>query len=320
MQADQQINQDCEKRIAKGVPEPLYTLWNRAKNGSNATFAIGSRSIKRDFKRACSFSIVGCRTPEEQKPFINIYSWAAGFVAAVLLGCLVLMVIRRRTQAAEVFTSPARYDYQITRHHESGPETVTGQATRFIRHRPDEDQYPGELRRSIQLGEAEGDTDDRSAWRPYNSSTDTLVNPWAGRNPSKVSITNHAADEEHEGLIELETTGDNKTFFDPETGEFIHITPWKSTQDINDDTVNGDDKGSVKRAVGKMFPGGMALAAGKEVGAAVKSKSEEVTQSTGIERWSEEMMQRRRNIPHQAGDCTTGMKTNESPSGQPQTV
>lgn len=278
---------------------------------------MGSKFIKRDFRKACSFGIRGCEPLQDKTSVIKNHTLAVSITISLLLGSLCLILIRQRNRKSEIFTSPARFDYQITRHHESGPEVVTGQATRFLRHRPDEDQYPGELRRSIELGEVEGDTEDRSAWYRYDSSMDTLVNPWAGRNPSKVSITNPSGDEKHEGLIELETTGGNKTFFDPETGEFIHITPWKSTQDGNDGSVNGDDKGSVNRAVPKIFSGAFALAAGKQVDAAVKTKSEETTKGTAVERWGGEMMQRRHR-PHQAGDCVTGGATNETPSGRPQ--
>ncbi len=246
-QANQSIDQKRKERIARGVPDPLYNLWKRIPQSSTDFPATTSNSMKRDFTKACIFSIDGCQAQQDNSSMPPWYLLAIVFVSTVLVvGWFGLWFGRRQPPKGDVFTSPARFDYQIIRHHESGPEVLTGQAARFIRHRPDEDQYPGELRRSIQLGEADGDADDRSAWQPYNSSMDILVNPWAGHNPSKVSITNHAEDEKHEGLIELETAGDNKTFFDPETGEFIHITPWKSTQD-DDNSVKADDKGSVKR-------------------------------------------------------------------------
>ncbi len=309
----------------KGLPDPLYNLWKRIPQSSTDFPATTSNFRKRDFTKACSFSINGCQAQKDKSSMPPWYltSMSPWYLPAIVFVSTVLVVRwfglwfgGRQPPKGDVFTSPARFDYQITRHHESGPEVITGQAAKFIRHSPDEDQYPGELRRSIQLGEADGDADDRSAWQPYNSSTDTLVNPWAGHNPSKVSITNHPEDEKHEGLIELETAGDNKTFFDPETGEFIHITPWKSTQD-DDTSVKADDRGSVKRAIGKMFPGGMALGGGKAVGDAVKDKTEEVAKSTTIERWHDEMIQRK-GVPQQAGDCMTGDLTKEAPSGRPQ--
>jgi hypothetical protein len=276
----------------KGLPDPLYNFWKRIPHSSTDAPAFTSNFTKRGFTKACSFSIDGCQAQQDKSSMPHWYLLAILSVSTVLVvGWFGLWFGGRQPPKGDVFTSPARFDYQITRHHESGPEVITGQAARFIRHRPDEDQYPGELRRSIQLGEADGDADDRSAWQPYNSSMDILVNPWAGHNPSKVSITNHAENEKHEGLIELETAGDNKTFFDPETGEFIHITPWKGTQDDNN-SMGADDKGSVKRAIGKMFPGGMALGAGKAVGDAEKDKTEEGAKSTAIERWHDEMIQR----------------------------
>ena len=307
---------------------------------SRSRFSGLLKLIRRDFSKSCSFTIHDCRPGEEKTSRLGSYPLAILFALTVILGGLVCHLAWRRSQPSEVFVSPARFEYQITRHHERGPETTRGQATRIIRHRPDEDEYPGELRRSIQLGEAGGDSADKSLWQPYNSSTDTLVNPWPGKNPSKVSITNHAEDEHHEGLIELETTGGNKTFFDQDTGEFIHITPWHAPpDDLN--PVEGDKRGSVKRAIAKMFSGGTALGAGKVVGDAVKTKVDEEPKSTAIERLREEFAQhitsrdgeeskigaidrlreefaQRRCYTYQAGDCVTAELTKSGPNAQPQ--
>ena len=75
---------------------------------------------------------------------------------------------------------------------------------------------------------------------------------------------NDKFDETYENLIELEPEGPNKTFFDPETGDFIHLIPWKST----DDKVHGpkpDGKGSIKRAFAQMTHGATVSAGGKNI-------------------------------------------------------
>lgn len=287
----------------KGVLEPIYNIGKRALRGALTTDSkLAARRLK---------SVGGFRTGEcEVQEGSFLYAYVSGFAIAVtlVLGGLLLVCARGKAKREEVFTSPARFDYQITRHHKDGPQTVTWQAASFVRHKPDEDQYPRELRRSIQEGDSDTGAEYKNKWQRFNSSCDTLVNPQTGPNPSRVSIASQSADEKHEGLIELETTGDNKTFFDPDTGEFIHLTPWKSTYDEH--SVNGGDKGSVKRAVAKMFPGGVAWAAGKEVGEAVRSKTTSVEQRGG------DGMHRR--VPPQAGDCITGEVTHEAPSGRPQ--
>ena len=58
------------------------------------------------------------------------------------------------------------------------------------------------------------------------TSEDTLVGPWDNTTRStKVTLTDETTNKTYDNLIELETEGPSKTFFDPETGEFIQITP-----------------------------------------------------------------------------------------------
>ena len=228
----------------------------------------------------------------------------------VVLGAILLAFARRRSREGEPLQSVARNDVLVTRHHEKGTETVTGQGVHVIKHNPDHNHYPSHLRRRIQSVQAEdeNDPDEAAAWQPINSSSDTLVNPLTGPNPSKVSITDRSANEKHEGLIELETTGDNKTFFDPETGEFIHLTPWKSPN--KDDESNDDHsskaatKGDITRTIPRMATGLAAWAGGKDIDDVV----EKITDA------------KNKRIPQRAGDCLAGLVTNERPSGWPQTV
>ena len=118
------------------------------------------------------------------------------------------------------------------------------------------------------------------------------------------------------GLVELETTGDNKTFFDLETGEVVHLTPWKSTHNDdeepdNDRSLKADDKGSIRSAFAHMATGGAAWAGGKDVDEVLKTR---ITEVDG------KIKRMRMRIPHRAGDCLAGLVTNERRSGWPQTM
>lgn len=101
--------------------------------------------------------------------------------------------------------------------------------------------------------------------------------------PSKVrlhhrrSVSGPANGDEkvRENLIELPAKGKTKNFFDPNTGEFIHLVPW-STQNhsvfYNEDDRSAQDegvkeKGETKQKLVQMTAGGAALAGGKDIDA-----------------------------------------------------
>lgn len=252
----------------------------------------------------------------ERASSFHVYSKAALLCAIVILGALYLMYARQSARVEGGFQSPARSDVQVTRHHRQGTETTTDQTVRIVKQNPKDDQNAGQLRRRIRnlQNQDSKKSDDEAAWQPYESSTNTLVNPWIGPNPSKVSITNSSSNEKHEGLVELETTGDNKTFCDLETGQFVHLTPWKSThnddeQSDDDLSLKADDKGSTKSAFAHMATGGAAWAGGKDVDELLKIRITEVDGKI-----------KRTRIPHRAGDCLAGLVTNERRSGWPQTI
>ena len=241
----------------------------------------------------------------------TFYLLVSAFIT-VILGAILLLFARRRSRDGQPFQSSARDDILVTRHNEKGTETVAGQGVRVIKHNPNHNHYPSDLRRRIRSSQPEDENEpgEAAAWQSINSSFDTLVNPLIASNPSKVSITDRSANEKHEGLIELETTGDNKTFFDPETGEFIHLTPWRSPQKRDNESNDNHSgkaatRGDTPRALVRMATGLVAWAGGKEVDDALMRK---ITDAEN------------RNIAQRAGDCLAGLVTNEQPSGWPQTI
>ena len=249
---------------------------------------------------------------------INLGSSSLSSVAIVLastvfVGGMSLIVFRRRWRTEEVFTSPVRSDWQFTRHHQEGPETVSGEAYHIIRRNPEDDHPLGQLRQHIRSSQPDAvkNPTGEAIWQSHNTSEDTLVGPWKDTKwgASKVSLTSESSDEKHENLIELETEGPNKTFFDPETGEFIHLTPWKSTGDEEIRGLNPDRKGSIKRAFAQMTLGATGWAGGKNI----DDQLAEELQANGKSGEKELSLQ-------EPGDCVTGIKINKDPSGKPTMV
>lgn len=244
---------------------------------------------------------------------LDISSVAILLASTIIVGGLTLIVFRRYWRTEEVFTSPVRSDWQFTRHHQEGPETVSGEGYRMIRRNPEDGHPLGQLRehiRSSQPNAVENPTGE-PMWRSHNHSDETLVGPWRDTkwSTSKVSLMNDQSDETHRNLIELETEGPNKTFFDPETGEFIHLTPWKSA---GDDEVHGlrpDSKGSIKRAFAQMTLGATGWAGGKNIDDQLAEELQ--ANSKSAEKESDEL---------KAGDGITGDLINKCPSGKPTMV
>lgn len=255
------------------------------------------------------------------------------FVSLVLIGAIALAVVglliqigRRKSRTVPPFTCPARSEHshiQITRHYDSGSETFSGPGM-IIKEKPEGDrlvQFQRDMRRSQDHGQDLRDAD----WHWYNdTSAETLVAPWKDtRKPSHVSVLDESANEKHEGLIELQIAGKTKAFLKPSTGDFIHLKPWKRSDDGSSGSESeeewlkpkAEEKGSVHRVLGEMLAGGIMWAVGKSF---QKPTMEGLQRENGI--WGEEGLRRRRQVPQRVGDCLAGEITNECPSGKPTLV
>lgn len=243
--------------------------------------------------------------------FSRFSSVAIVLASTVMMGGMSLIVFRRYWRTDEVFTSPVRSDWELIRHHQEGLERERGEVHRIIRRNPEDDHPLGQLRqhiRSSQPNAVENPTGEPK-WQSHNNSEDTLVSLWKDTKwgTSKVSLTNDTSDEKHDNLIELETGGRDKTFFDPETGEFIHLTPWKSTGDEEFHGLEPNRKGSIKRAFAQMTLGATGWAGGKNID---DQLAEELQANSRGE-------EKKESNPQEPGDCVTGSSTNMAPSGKP---
>ncbi len=238
---------------------------------------------------------------------ISVFSYVAILLTSIVIsGCMSIILVRRYRRSKEIVTSPVKSDWQFTRHHEEGPETVSGEGYRMIRRNPEDGHPLGQLRRHIRSSQPDvvHNPTGEPKWYFCNTSEDILVRPWKDTKwgASKVSLTSDESNEKHENLIELETEGPNKTFFDPETGEFIHLTPWKSTGDEEVHGLKSEDKGSIKRAFATMTLGATGWAGGKDIDDQLAEELQ--ANSTGVD--MEEPI---------AGDVT-GNTMNQRPPGK----
>ena len=287
--------------------KPPYKYWKRVLRARLETISNYSSTILFERSTLPSGEI---GDDAANSSFLNSGSVAAVLASTVMIGGLSLIIFRRYGRTEGVFTSPVRSDlseWQL--HHNEDSKTVgeQGQGYRMIRRNPKDSHPLGQLREHIRKSQpnaVENPTGD-PLWQSHNNSEETLCGPWenARWGTSKVSLKNHTSEEKQENLIELKTKGPNKTLFDPETGEFLHLTPWKSTGNNEVHGLRPDHKGSIRRAVAIMTLGGTGWAGGKSID----------------DRLAEELHANSK-IVAKAGDGITGDMINELPSGKPTVV
>ena len=314
-QAGKEIGPNCQRILSNNTVDvtlpPFKHWWKR---GWNSTLETASMFRMDRVTKRSSPPDGGLEKTLGTSSISTFSSVAIVLASTVIMGGLSLIIFRRSRRTEEVFTSPARSDWQFTRHHQEGPETISGEGYRMIRRNPENGHPLGQLRqhiRSSQPNAVENPTGE-PRWQSHNTSEDTLVGPWKGTRlaSSKVSLISDESDEKHENLIELETEGPDKTFFDPQTGEFIHLTPWKSTGGEEVHGLKPDGKGSIKHAFAKMTLGATGWAGGKNIDDQLAEELQ--ANSKGMEKNELE--------EPKAGDCITGNTVLEAPSGRAATV
>lgn len=257
----------------------------------------------------------------------------------VLQGFLLFRLLSP-SRTEPVITSQAHTEVKVTRHYSEGAETTSSEGPlRFTKDFPGDNHPFGQIRRRFiqdRAQEERPDSVDREGGLSHldskNSSANTLVGSWTGLEISKVSITTSHDDKHHEGLLELKSTDSTKHFFDPKTGEFIHLTPWKSTPDGGDNRSTSKVKPKncdVSHVVAKLGAGSAAFTS-KQVdqNTLAKEKKKRTRRIKEIKEDGERKLAReikeikekrdaRGKTPPRAGDCVTGDMTNEAPSAQP---
>ncbi|MCJ1466964.1 hypothetical protein MMC07_005586 [Pseudocyphellaria aurata] len=258
----------------------------------------------------------------------------------VILGLLLFWLVSR-SRTEPVITSQAHTEVKVTRHYSEGAETTDSDGPlRFTRDYPGDNHPLGQIRRRLVRGRDQKERRDSmdqksysSTFEPNNDSTSTLVGSWTGSEISKVSITTSHDDKNHEGLLELRSTDSTRHFLDPNTGEFIHLTPWKSIPDGGDKDSTSRAKlkhGDIGHAVAKLGVGSAAFSS-KQVDWETlarekkkRSKGLKGIKDEGEKKLTKEIKEIKEKkdakdkAPPRAGDCIN--LTNEAPTAMPVSV
>ena len=223
----------CSRLLEGEPPGPPYWLRKWASDVSNIT---SSRVVRREITHHWC-NITG-RCPGRESPDIRENLWLIILLPMMIVvhmtlsGLCFIWKSRGKSKDEDVFASPTRDEhptFQFTRHHDDGPEIIVGQGE-VIKQHPEDENYPGELRRRLRSSVDAGDRDSQDSGRLekrsfsiHDTSTETLVASTTDSRAPSVSLQDHSADEVHEGLIELDWNGHRKAFFKPSTGEFFRI-------------------------------------------------------------------------------------------------
>lgn len=246
---------------------------------------MASRVVRRRFDKifelAPGYSPSGfsphVAAPATYQNYPNVPPFVIIITVALVAGSLLLWKARGKSRDEEVFTSAARgnSNVHLTRHPDDGPETISGQGV-VIKQKPDDEHYPGEVRRRLRSSVDADDQDESSiakrSWSVHHDSVETLVAPTTELRAPSISLHDRSANEKHEGLIELDVNGHQKAFFKPSTGEFFHIPKWKHVHSHDESSSHEDrvkttavESNSTHRALGQMVAGGAEWAVGEKV-------------------------------------------------------
>lgn len=188
-----------------------------------------------------------------------------GCIVAFGMGIILLLYLRQAPPTETVFQSPARSEgsVRITHDHPEGPLIDEPKGPIEIRRRQPSTSSLIRHRLKQKAHDTKTDIKSKVSWGPGldsgNSSAVTLV--------EEESDQSKEHDEHHDGLIELKQTNGTRNFFDPDTGETLHLAPWKSTHDSSDEEEDEHldhlEKGTIQRKLTEMSIGSAMLVGGK---------------------------------------------------------
>lgn len=219
---------------------------------------------------------------------------AALFGAAALL----LFHLRRTSRVETVFQSPARTEGSTIRHlHPDGHSVEDRTGPVEIERR-----QPGlgsTLRHRMKQKAHDKKTDIKSkvSWHSASASSSAATLVGDG---DEGHGTHH---EHHDGLIELKQTNGTRNFLDPETGETLHLAPWKSTHDSSEEEEEQEsfeklEKGTIHRKLTEMSIGSAILGGGTAAETSLHEKAQA----------------EKRKQSQQMGDSLAGLVSNEPSS------
>ena len=227
---------------------------------------------------------------------LSILGMVGGITIIFIAGRLIFW-IRHQSRTETVFQSAARHEglFEVTQQDHECPHTESLHGSLEIRRSlprtadssNSADQWPMPI-----FDDKEAAVKHKLSWRPSvgGSSRSTLV----GDEQFKEET------EHREGLIELKRTGSTRNFLDPETGETLHLSPWKSRGETEGDGKEAEDliRGDLHHALFRMGVGSAILTAGSALSKAL----------------CEDAKAGSRQHPQQMGDTLVSVVTDQSAS------
>ena len=197
-------------------------------------------------------------------------------MCTVLLGAAAFLLfhLRRTSRTEPVFQAPALTagstidhlypDGRLVKHH-TGPVEI-------------EKRKPGlgpTLRNRLKQKAHDKKTDIKSkvSWTSGSASSSAITLVEGG------DEGNRKHDEHHDGLIELKQTNGTRNFLDPDTGETLHLRPWKSTHDSSEEEKEQEpfeklEKGTIQRTLTEMSIGSAILGGGTAAETSLHEKAQ----------------------------------------------
>ncbi|KAL8782621.1 MAG: hypothetical protein Q9195_009611 [Heterodermia aff. obscurata] len=291
-----QANQDggplCKKVLADGPRERPYDKRHVLSSVMGQLHHLSKRM----------YGIQASKTDNGVRPDSagTSFRWGLPLAFAILFGAATLLLfhLRRTSRTETVFQSPARTEGSTIRHlHPDGysEEDHTGPVEI-------EKRQPGlgsilKHRMKQKAHDKKTHIKSKVSWSSAsaNSSAATLVGD------GEEGHGEH--DEHHDGLIELKQTNETRNFWIPETGETLHLAPWKSTHDSSEEDEEQEpfeklEKGTIQRKLTEMSIGSAILGGGKAAETSLHEKAQA----------------EKRKQSQQMGDSLAGLVSNEPAS------
>ena len=225
------------------------------------------------------------------------FRWGLLLGCALLLGAAALLLfhLRRTSQTEKIFQSPARTEGSTIHYRYPDGRSVKDH-TGPVEIQKRQPGLGSTLRHRLKQKAHDKKTDIKSkvSWKSSSASSSAATLVVDG------DEGNGEHDEHHDGLIELKQTNGTRNFLDPETGETLHLAPWKSTHDSSEEEEEQEpfeklEKGTIQRKLTEMSIGSAILGGGTaaETSLHEKAQAEKTKQS------------------QQMGDSLTGLVSNE---------
>ena len=226
------------------------------------------------------------------------FHWDLLLGCAVLLSAAALYHLRRTSPTEPVFQSPARTE-ESTIHHSYPDGHSVKDHTGPVEIERRQPGLGSTLRHRLKQKAHDKKTHIKSkvSWSSVSASSSAATLVGDGHEGGGEH------DEHRDGLIELKQTNGTRNFLDPETGETLHLAPWKSTHDSSEEEEEQDpfeklEKGTIQRKLTEMSIGSAILGGGLAAETSLHEKAQ---------------AEKRKQL-QQMGDSLAGLVSNEPSS------